>query len=43
MFGLPLGGTLVKVPFAIGVRLHTSPLWGSFHHALQLSMLCMWM
>ena len=30
VYGLPLGGTLVKVPFAIGVRLCTPSFWGSF-------------
>ena len=32
MFGLPLGGTLVKVPFAIGERLCTPPFWVLFIH-----------
>ena len=31
VFGLPLGGTLVKVPFAIGRRLCTTPFWGFLH------------
>ena len=41
MFGLPLGGTLVKVPFAIGECQCTPPFWGFLqsYPALHCSLL----